>query len=73
MNQDNITPETLSQRVDQITTTTDYLCDAVETFRHIDTFRARHLVKLVCAREETNQKLISFYERMYNDLMANKD
>jgi hypothetical protein len=73
MNQDKIpklTMEALLEKIDQITSNTGYLSEAIETMRHIDVFRARTLVKLVAMREETNQCLIALYGQMYNDIAA---
>jgi len=78
MSQDNVpelSMDTLLLRIDNIVCATDYLRQAIYELKNIRGFRedvaikkANAITEVVKTREETNQKLIELYGRMYEDL-----
>ena len=78
MNQDNtpeLTMDHLLLRIDNIVCVTDYLHKAIDGLRHmrghhekVITAKTQAITDVVKAREETNQKLVALYGRMYDNL-----
>ena len=76
----SLTIEEIVERIDAIASDKGYLTEAIESLRLITgapgdiagQAKAHALGKAVEAREETNQRLIEFYTKVYNDIFGSK-
>ncbi len=69
-----ITLKYVLEQIEKIQSQTDYLYNAIEAIKnnHTDTV-GMGLGNLVEEREKTNRQLISFYEKMYDDLKPKQE
>lgn len=75
------TMEYLLQKIEEISKDQPYISEAIAALEHVQSggpgdvgaqAKAHALGEIVKAREATNQKLLSLYEKMYDDLKSEK-
>ena len=79
--QEKLTLDYLLQKIEEISKEQPYISDAIKALENVKSggpgdvgaqAQAHALGEIVKAREATNQKLLSLYEKMYDDLKAEK-
>ena len=77
-----LTMEYLLQKIEEISKDQPYISEAITALEHVQSggpgdvgaqAKAHALGEIVKARETTNQKLLSLYEKMYDDLKPQQD
>ena len=69
---ENYTWEYALQQINKIANDTEYIKEAIQSIANTDEDQALAISTVIKSREETNQKMIGFYQNMYNDLNPNK-